>query len=252
MNMTLLAAIAAAAAFTQGNAFSQATRSSSATEARSGKSGEYDDHQVARIQRGKTTEAEALEWFGAPEVRDAALDGRSCLGWTLGRSSARGDAGGTLTIRFSPDGKADSYSARTFPATENRTIEFAAESEKDLRVRMEQWQQEGWKVLSVSKPLPQPDGGVKRKAELSRDTATKSGIPYDDEVISKIRRGQTTESQLMQWFGPANRRELHSDGRLELQWKLGDWNPGSVNSGQLAAVLDAEGKVSSYSARRGP
>jgi hypothetical protein len=246
-----MACIGAVAVFAQGNSFPQGASSGPAAEAQPAKAAEYDDHQVSRIQRGKTTEAQALEWFGAPELRDMASDGRSCLGWSWGKSRA-GGGGGSLTIRFSSDGKAESYSARSYPPAETRTLEFAAESEKELRARMAEWQQEGWKVLSVSKPLPQKDGVTKRKAQLSRDTATKSAIHYDDQVISRIRRGETTESQLLEWFGPANSRELHSDGRLELQWKLGDWSPGSGNSGQLATFLDPEGKLSSYLAKRGP
>lgn len=50
---------------------------------------------------------------------------------------------------------------------ECKTVERAM-SETDLRQQMDQWQREGWAVLSISKPLPQPDGTVHRKVELKK------------------------------------------------------------------------------------
>ena len=50
---------------------------------------------------------------------------------------------------------------------EYKTVEQAM-SETDLRQNMDQWQREGWAVLSISKALPQPDGTVHRKVELRR------------------------------------------------------------------------------------
>jgi hypothetical protein len=50
---------------------------------------------------------------------------------------------------------------------EYKTVEEAM-SESELRQQMGQWQREGWAVLSISKPLPQPDGTVHRKVELKR------------------------------------------------------------------------------------
>ena len=54
------------------------------------------------------------------------------------------------------------------PAVEYRTAEFVQKSESDIREHMAQWQREGWNVMSISKPLPQADGTVIRRAELSR------------------------------------------------------------------------------------
>jgi hypothetical protein len=51
---------------------------------------------------------------------------------------------------------------------ENKTVEFVQNSEADVRHRMEQWGQEGWTVLSISEPMPQSDGTVLRRAQLSR------------------------------------------------------------------------------------
>lgn len=248
MNISILACFATIAALIQGMAFSQSNRPmpDAAQTSKADSSGQYDDRQVARIHRGETTERQALEWFGAPEMRQVAADGSTSLAWMWGKSG-----GGRLSIRFSPEGKVLAYSARSVLPEETRTLAFRADSEKEMRSNMEDWQHQGWKVLSVSKPFPQPDGTVKRKAELSRDGITKSAIAYDDEVISRIRRGETTESQLLEWFGPPVSRDLHPEGRLDLSWKLGDWHPGSGNSGQLDVLVSPEGKVASYTARRG-
>jgi hypothetical protein len=51
---------------------------------------------------------------------------------------------------------------------EHKTVEFVETSEMDIREHMAQWAREGWKVLNISKRLPQPDGTVLRKAELFR------------------------------------------------------------------------------------
>jgi hypothetical protein len=52
-------------------------------------------------------------------------------------------------------------------AWEYKTVEKPM-SEADLRQQVEQWQREGWAVLWISAPLPQPDGTVHRKVELRR------------------------------------------------------------------------------------
>lgn len=50
---------------------------------------------------------------------------------------------------------------------EYKTVDKAM-SEAELRQHMQQWQQEGWAVLSISRALPQPDGTVHRKVELRK------------------------------------------------------------------------------------
>jgi len=42
------------------------------------------------------------------------------------------------------------------------------EPSTDLREHMAEWTREGWKVVSISRPLPQADGTVHRQAELWR------------------------------------------------------------------------------------
>jgi len=54
------------------------------------------------------------------------------------------------------------------PVLEHRAVEFMQKSESDIREHLAQWQQEGWNVMSLSKPLPQADGTVLRRAELTR------------------------------------------------------------------------------------
>ena len=50
---------------------------------------------------------------------------------------------------------------------EYKNVEQAM-SQTDLRQNMDQWQREGWAVLSISKALPQPNGTIHRKVELRR------------------------------------------------------------------------------------
>ena len=123
-----------------------------------------------------------------------------------------------------------------------------------MREHMEQWRRDGWNVLSVSARLPQADGTVHRTAELSRsESGSASGFSYDDRQIALIRRGTTTEAQLLAWFGPAYSRSLQPDGRSELAWSFASrTNGGEGHSGVLNASLAPDGKVDSYSARRGP
>jgi hypothetical protein len=115
----------------------------------------------------------------------------------------------------------EAYAARGGPRSENRTVEFVEKSDADLREHMEQWRQEGWNVLSVSARLPQADGTVHRKAELSRsDGSAASGFGYDDRRIALIRRGETPAAELVEWFGPPYSRTLQPDGRAQRAWNL--------------------------------
>jgi hypothetical protein len=59
-------------------------------------------------------------------------------------------------VSLSPEGKVVAYSARRSP--QHRTVEFVERSEGDVREHMEQWQREGWSVLSISANSPSPTG----------------------------------------------------------------------------------------------
>jgi len=81
---------------------------------------------------------------------------------------------------------------------------------------------------------------------------TASGFAYDDRRVAHIRRGQTTGSQLVDWFGPAQSRQLGPDGRAQLAWTFvtrSDGGPGQ--SGELHTSLASDDTVDAYSARRG-
>jgi len=215
----------------------------------------YDDRQIAMIKRGQTTEPKLLEWFGRPESRDLKPDGRAQLNWAFSRTTDGGPGNsGVLSVRLAPDGKVDAYSARRGPSMDRRTADFVETSDTDIRQHMDQWSKEGWTVLSVARQPPQADGSVHWQAELSRqqgNSATKVG--YDDRHVATIKRAETTETQLLELFGPASSRDLKPDGRAQLTWSFaGRLDGGSGDSGALNVSLAPNGKVDSYSARRGP
>jgi hypothetical protein len=215
----------------------------------------YDDRQIAKIQRGETGEAQLLEWFGMPDSREVKPDGQAHLSWSFSRRTDGGRGrSGVLNVSLAANGKVEAYAARGGTLSEKRSVEFVEKSDTDLREHMKQWQEEGWNVLNVSARLPQPDGTVHRKAELSRSNGTAaSGFGYDDRRIGGIRRGETTSTQLVEWFGPPYSRNLQPDGRAQLAWSFAsrtDGGPG--HSGELNASLAPDGKVDAYSARRGP
>jgi hypothetical protein len=110
-------------------------------------------------------------------------------------------------------------------------------------------------MLSVSLA---PDGKVeaysaRQNASTARDFETGRPIAYDDRLVARIQRGETTQAQLVKWFGSPEFREMKSDGRAELAWNFaGRTDGGSSHSGELKVSLAPDGTVSSYSARRGP
>ena len=213
----------------------------------------YDDRLIAGIRRGQTTAAQLLDWFGPADSRNLNPDGRAYLVWNFAPlpDGGSGHSGG-LSVSLAPDGKVESYAARRGPAVEHRTVEFIERTESDMRQHMAQWAREGWSVSSVSARLPQADGTVHRKAELSRtEFGTASGVAYDDRRIAGIQRGQTTETQLLQDFGPPDHRDAKSDGRTQLAWTLGSRaDRGATPSGVLSVSLAPDDTVDAYSARR--
>jgi hypothetical protein len=79
-----------------------------------------------------------------------------------------------------------------------------------------------------------------------------SNFAYDDRRVAQIRRGQTTGGQLVDWFGPAQGRQVGPDGRAQLAWsfpKRSGGGPG--HSGELHASLAPDDTVDAYAARRG-
>ena len=68
-----------------------------------------------------------------------------------------------------------------------------------------------------------------------------------------IRRGETTEAQLLEWFGPPDMRDVRPDGRAHLGWRFQHGTDGgSGHSGFLDVNLAPDGKVELYAAHRGP
>lgn len=214
----------------------------------------YDDQQIARIRLGETTEAELLEWFGRPKSRDSRLDGRASLAWSLAPDGedASGDSG-RLSVVVASGGTVAAYTASRQAAREERTVEFEQASDVDLVERQAQWAREGWNVVNLS-TVPQPDGTTRRKAVLSRPKAPATAGPaYDDQQIARIRRGETRESQLLDWFGRPERREMKLDGQAQLGWAfLRRFEPPTGPSGRLEAALAPDGSVDAYSAVQGP
>jgi hypothetical protein len=100
------------------------------------------------------------------------------LGYLQGRSSTNrspnalnAPAGSTATDKFNRPMPLSPPSPEVLPqqaqAWDYKTVE-AEMSESDLRQRMQDWSREGWMVLSISKPLRQPDGTILRRSELRR------------------------------------------------------------------------------------
>ena len=78
------------------------------------------------------------------------------------------------------------------------------------------------------------------------------GTAYDDQRIASIKRGETTQAQLVQWFGPPESRDVRPDGREQLSWGFGRAGQGSgSHAGVLHVSLGPEGNVDAYSARSG-
>ena len=76
---------------------------------------------------------------------------------------------------------------------------------------------------------------------------------YEDQQVALIKRGETTEAQLVNWFGPADSRSVGADGRMVLSWSFGTPTAtGRSHTGMLQVNLGPDGKVDAYSARRGP
>jgi hypothetical protein len=128
-----------------------------------------------------------------------------------------------------------------------------AEQLDQVKQSMEQWRREGWNVLSLSAPENQGDGKIRWSAELERTVGVNGdGRGYDDRRVAMIKRGQTSEAQLVEWFGPPDMRDVSPDGRAQLSWSFAPHPDSRMgNSGVLNVKLSSAGKVVAYTARRG-
>lgn len=79
------------------------------------------------------------------------------------------------------------------------------------------------------------------------------GRPYDDGKVAMIKKGVTTEAELLDWFGPASNRMMGPDGTKKLSWSFSSGKGRAANaSGNLQVSLSTDGKVTAYSASAGP
>ena len=100
-----------------------------------------------------------------------------------------------------------------------------------------------------------PDGTVEAYAARGGpgpNSPSAGSFAYDDQRVAQIRRGQTTGGQLVDWFGPAQSRQVGPDGRTQLAWSFSKQsNRSAGKSGELHASLAPDETVDAYSARRG-
>jgi len=76
---------------------------------------DFDEGNIAKIQKGVTTEADLVAWFGQPSSRLNTSDGTITLMWSHYRSSYRvvtaHTTGKTLTVTLGADGTVTSFSS---------------------------------------------------------------------------------------------------------------------------------------------
>jgi len=70
---------------------------------------------------------------------------------------------------------------------------------------------------------------------------------YDDKKIAAIEKGSTRESDLVNWFGPPDSRNMGANGSKALAWVF----RGVGRSGKLDVQLGPDGTVVSYHANVG-
>ena len=133
---------------------------------------------------------------------------------------------------------------------EHRTVEFTEKSASDLSRRETQWQEDGWALNSLSARLPQQDGTLHRRAELTRRLNHIASMQYDDRRISRIVIGETTEDELIEWFSNPDSRAWAVNGRMGLTWSFPTTSASSTNSSGVLKVWLGDGSVESYEANR--
>ena len=78
------------------------------------------------------------------------------------------------------------------------------------------------------------------------------GRHYDDSKVAMIKKDVTTESDLVDWFGPPASRNLGTDGTRSMSWRFApNQCCASSSAGRLDVRLGADGKVVAYSATAG-
>jgi hypothetical protein len=90
---------------------------------------------------------------------------------------------------------------------------------------------------------PQGTSGVVEHKNVDVVERSVSNPAYDDHQITMIKRGETTEAQLVERFGPPASRDVKPDGRSVLAWSFS-------SGGALNVSLGTDGKVESYASRR--
>jgi outer membrane protein assembly factor BamE (lipoprotein component of BamABCDE complex) len=93
-----------------------------------------------------------------------------------------------------------------------------------------------------------------------------TGQNFDENKVSQIRKGETTESQLVELFGQPQNRAVNSEGMTTLTWQYAESRVkgesfipyagpfvGGSNSKHkiLTATLGPDGKVTSFSSSAG-
>ena len=78
------------------------------------------------------------------------------------------------------------------------------------------------------------------------------GRTYDDSKVAMIKKDATTQSQLVEWFGPPSSRTMEPDGGKVLTWRFAPTKVGTPrSSGRLEVRFGTDGKVISYAASSG-
>jgi outer membrane protein assembly factor BamE (lipoprotein component of BamABCDE complex) len=100
----------------------------------------------------------------------------------------------------------------------------------------------------------------------SLPSCVSSGRQIDQGRVSEIKKGRTTETDLVQMFGPPNNRSIDSDGNTRLTWTYYEMQMdgksfipiagafiGSSNqkSQHLEVTLGSDGKVQNFSSTTG-
>ena len=92
-----------------------------------------------------------------------------------------------------------------------------------------------------------------------------TGNNFDDSKVSQIKKGETTEADLLQMFGQPQSRSLNSEGQTILTWSYvearvkgetfipyaGAFMGGSTSAHKMLTVVLLAGKVASFNSTAG-
>lgn len=65
---------------------------------------------------------------------------------------------------------------------------------------------------------------------------------FDDSKVSQIKKGETTEQDLISMFGPAQSRSVDSEGQVRMNWMYGEYHMNAVSFIPIAGGLMTGGK----------